>query len=293
MKEKHKTILQIILVFILIILALIFEVIPDYQNSQGSSDKYIDTDTYTDIVEVKINNSPNFALVITENKISNILFFDQKSLCLYNQDIEGTTIKEGTKKIIELLIENNHIKQDYFLILTSYKNISYETTKNNILKVLNNLSVTITLQETSSSINEKAKELNIEEEEETKQLKEIELYSKDLARHYKNDVSFNTTTITTKEQVTEDNSRDYTDTVYKKIENYMRQNNIINQPLESPNLEITKIPANTKGTIFPDATSWYYIEDSKVYAYISITIDNQNYSYCYQASIDIYKKGQC
>lgn len=292
MKEKHKITLQIILVFILIICALIFEVIPDYQKTQGSSDQYIDTETYTDIVEIKINNKPNFALVTTKNQISNILFFDQESLCLYNQNIEGTSIKEGTKKIIELLIENDYLKQDYFFIMTNYKNSSYEETKKYLLKALSDLSVNITLQEESSSIESKAKLLNIKANDETSALKEIELTSKDIVRHYKNDVSYQST-ITKPENVTEDNSREYTDTVYKKIETYMRSNNITNQTKEATTLEITKIPANIKGTIFPDETSWYYIEDSKVYAYISITIENNNYSYCYQASIDVYKKGQC
>lgn len=292
MKEKYKNILQIILVFILIICALIFEAIPDYKASQGSSDKYIDTENYTDIIEVKINNKPNFALVITENQISNILFFDKEALCLYNQDIEGLSIKNGTKKIIDLLIENDYLKQDYFLILTRYKNKSYEKTKQYLLKALQDLNVSVNVQEESSSIEQKAKENNITGKEETSALKELELISKDIVRQHNNDVSYQST-INKPENITQDNSRDYTDAVYKKIESYMRSNNITNQTIENQTLEITKIPANSKGNVFPDSTSWYYIEDSKVYAYISITINNNNYSYCYQASIDVYKKGQC
>ena len=98
MKEKHQIIIRVILVFLLIIGSLIFKVIPEYKETQGSSDKFITTDKYTDIVEITINNKPNFALVIEDKIISNILFFDQESICLYNQNIEGSTIKEGTKK---------------------------------------------------------------------------------------------------------------------------------------------------------------------------------------------------
>ena len=292
MKEKYKNILQIVIVFILIICALIFNVIPEYKASQGSSDKYIDTENYTDIVEVKVNNKPNFALIITDNQISNILFFDQESLCLYNQDIEGLSIKDGTKKIIELLITNDYLKQDYFLILTKYKNKSYEETKQYLLTALQDLSVTVNVQEESSSIEQKAKENNITYKDEISSLKEIELLSKDIVRQHNNDVSYQST-INKPENITQDNSREYTDTVYKKIESYMRSNNITNQTIDNQTLEITKIPANSRGNVFPDSTSWYYIEDSKVYAYISITINNNNYSYCYQASIDVYKKGQC
>lgn len=292
MKEKYKNILQIVIVFILIICALIFNVIPEYKASQGSSDKYIDTENYTDIVEVKVNNKPNFALIITDNQISNILFFDQESLCLYNQNIEGLSIKDGTKKIIELLITNDYLKQDYFLILTKYKNKSYEETKQYLLTALHDLSVTVNVQEESSSIEQKAKENNITYKDEISSLKEIELVSKDIVRQHNNDVSYQST-INKPENITQDNSREYTDTVYKKIESYMRSNNITNQTIDNQTLEITKIPANSRGNVFPDSTSWYYIEDSKVYAYISITINNNNYSYCYQASIDVYKKGQC
>lgn len=292
MKEKYKNILQIVIVFILIICALIFNVIPEYKASQGSSDKYIDTENYTDIVEVKVNNKPNFALIITDNQISNILFFDQESLCLYNQNIEGLSIKDGTKKIIELLITNDYLKQDYFLILTKYKNKSYEKTKQYLLTALQDLSVTVNVQEESSSIEQKAKENNITYKDEISSLKEIELLSKDIVRQHNNDVSYQST-INKPENITQDNSREYTDTVYKKIESYMRTNNITSQTIDNQTLEITKIPANSRGNVFPDSTSWYYIEDSKVYAYISITINNNNYSYCYQASIDVYKKGQC
>ena len=65
MKEKNKTIIKIILVIILLIGTLVFKSIPEYKETQGSSDSYIDIESYTDIIEIKINNKPNFALVIT------------------------------------------------------------------------------------------------------------------------------------------------------------------------------------------------------------------------------------
>ena len=169
---------------------------------------------------------------------------------------------------------------------------SYEETKQYLLTALQDLSVTVNVQEESSSIEQKAKENNITYKDEISSLKEIELLSKDIVRQHNNDVSYQST-IKKPENITQDNSREYTDTVYKKIESYMRSNNITNQTIDNQTLEITKIPANSRGNVFPDSTSWYYIEDSKVYAYLSITINNHNYSYCYQASIDVYKKGQC
>ena len=98
---------------------------------------------------------------------------------------------------------------------------------------------------------------------------------------------------TIQQDITEDQAKEYANNVYKKIENYVSENNIINQDINNATLPITLIPATSSGNVFPDSTSWYYVQDSKVYAYISITHNSKNYSYCYQASTDEYKKGQC
>ena len=292
MKEKYKIALRILLVIIIMICAFIIEVFPNYQKSQGSSDSYIDIKNYTDIVEIKINNNPNFALVITQYKISNILFFDYESLCLYNKDIEGTNIEEGIPKIIELLIENSYLESGFTVTITNYKEKSYERTKQVILDNLQKQELIINLSENKSSIKLKAKSLNIKEEDESLLLRQIELTSKEYVRRYKNDISYQKTPLP-KENITQDNSKEYTDAVYRKIENYMHTNSVENQDISNTTLQITKIPANINGTLFPDDTSWYYIKNRKVYAYISITIKNTSYSYCYQSSIDDYKKGPC
>lgn len=293
MKEKHLVILETIIIFVLMVGAIIFKFIPEYKASQGSSDIYIDTDSYQDIVEFKVNDKPNFALVTKDSKITNILFFDQESLCLYNQNIENTSISKGLKSLVELLIENNYIKQHSTITLTNYKNKSFNQVKKSLQEQINILKIDITISETSSSIKKKAEEINITGSDEITLLKEIELYSKEIIRRDKNNVSSTTTTTKPQVELDETSSREYTDNVYKKIEVYMRNNNITNQEVTNTTLQITKIPANKEGTLFPDKESWYYIKDSKVYAYISITQNNNNYSYCYQASIDEYKKGQC
>ena len=291
MKDKYRITLQIILVIALIIGALVFKVIPEYKETQGSSDTYIKVDEYKDLVELKINNHTNFALVTTDKLITNILFFDNTSLVLYNQDIEGTSFENGIKKIINILIENNYLKTNDFITITKYHNKTDQIIKSEIVKCLNSLNSSVNIIEEKNTIQQKAKSLKIEEAAEKQQLKAIEYASKDIVRKYKNNLSGQQ--ITQKEDITEENIRDYTDNVYKKIEQYVRQNEIINQDVNTTTLDITKIPANKRGNLFPDKTSWYYVQDKQVYAYISITVDDVNYSYCYQASIDIYKKGQC
>ena len=98
------------------------------------------------------------------------------------------------------------------------------------MKSLNSFNATVTLQEENKTLEEKGKDLSITTIEENELLKEIELYSKNVIRHYKNNVSG---TIQIKpEVITEETSREYADNVYKKIENYVRTNNIINQTKE-------------------------------------------------------------
>lgn len=292
MKEKNKTIIKIILVIILLIGTLVFKSIPEYKETQGSSDSYIDIESYTDIIEIKINNKPNFALVITEKSISNILFFDVESLCLYNKNIEEKNITEGSKDIVKYLIENDYLKQNSVIVFTKYKDLAYNEVKKNIMETIKSFDIDVNLKEQKMTIAEKAIELNVTGNDEQEQLESIELLSKDIVRYSKNDVSgkIDTPKIPT---ISKDNSREYTDNIYTKIELYARKNNIVNQSKESETLIITEIPANNTGTLFPNQESWYYIENGKVYAYISITEKGEKYSYCYQGYIDNYKEGQC
>lgn len=292
MKESTKNKIEIIIVFILLIGALLFKFIPEYRDAQGSSDSYINSDSFDDIIEIKIDNKPNFAIVTQKDSIEGIFFFDKESLCLYNQNIEKSTIEDGVDSIVEILIENSYLKASSTITFTKYTDVSYVIVTNAFKNKLSNLGIAANYEEISSSLETKAKSLDITETDSEQIIKQLELYSKDIVRHSKNNVSENGQSPITSE-ITETQAKEYANNVYKKIENYASDNNITNQEVSNTILPITLIPANQSGTMFPDSTSWYYIKDSKVYAYISFTNDNKVYSYCYQASIDEYKKGQC
>ena len=285
MSEKTKSIIQIILVIVLMIGTLIFKSIPEYKKSLGSSDTFINTDNYTDIIEFKINNSPNFAIIISNNIISNILFFDETSLCLYNQNIEQTSLKSGIDKIITLLTANNYLKENSYITLIKYQGTSYEETKTYILNIL---SPTIIIEEQTSSISKKALELEVTGTDDKERLKGIELFSKNITRDYKNKNN-----IINNQNITEEEALTYSNTIYNKLVAFIEDSNVIDQPKETPLLEITKIPADSSGTIFADETSWYYVKNKEIYAYISIEQGDESYSYCYLGSGDKYKKGQC
>ncbi len=293
MSEKSIQILEIIIIIALFLGGLFFKFLPEYKKSLGSSDTYIDTSNYDDLIEIYINNKPNFMIVTKKDTINGILFFDKESLCLYNQNIENSKIEDGINIIIEQLIKYDYLKSTSTITFVKYSDKSYQKVTTSFKSYLNELNVPVNYIEKTSSLEEKRVLYNIDVTENEQIIKELELYSKNIIRNNKNDVTNDNQESNIKEEINEDNARTFTDNVYIKIEKYISDNNIINQGVNDTSLPITLIPISPTGNIYPDSTSWYYVEDSKVYAYISITHNNQNYSYCYQSSIDEYKKGQC
>lgn len=292
MKEKTQALLKIVLIICLLIGTLIFKFIPEYKNSQGSSDTYIKTNTYDGIIELKIDSGTNLILITSNSNLTNILFLDNKSLCLYNKDIENTSLASATEKIIALLVENNYLTPNSVITLTKYTNSSYQTFKNYLTKSLSEISFPCNIVEQESTLKEKAQVLNTtSSSDETSTLKEIELYSKDLIRRYKN-YALNEPA-SEKESFTKENAQKYAQTVYEKLTSYAKKNNITSQEIFSSSMPIDLIPANNTGTIYPSPSSWYYIKDSKVYAYINIVEGSQNYDFCFQGAIDEYKEGPC
>ena len=292
MSDKSIQILKIIILLVLFLGGLFFKYLPEYKKSLGSSDSYIDSANYDDLIEIYIDNKPNFMIVTKKETINGILFFDKESLCLYNQNIENSKIEDGINIIIEQLIKYDYLKSTSTITFVKYSDKSYQKVTTSFKNYLTELNVPINFIEKTSSLEEKRTLYNITVTENEQIIKELELYSKNLVRNNKNDVT-NKQESNISEEINEDNVRRFTDNVYIKIEKYIKDNNITNQEVNNTSLPITLIPINEKGNIYPDSSSWYYVQDSKVYAYISITHNNQNYSYCYQSSIDEYKKGQC
>ncbi len=292
MSDKTIQILKIIIVLVLFLGGLFFKYLPEYKKSLGSSDSYIDSANYDDLIEIYIDNKPNFMIVTKKETINGILFFDKESLCLYNQNIENSKIEDGINIIVEQLIKYDYLKSTSTITFVKYSDKSYQKVTTSFKNYLTELNVPINYIEKTSSLEEKRILYNITVTENEQIIKELELYSKNIVRNNKNDVT-NKQESNISEEINEDNARRFTDNVYIKIEKYIKDNNITNQEVNNTSLPITLIPINEKGNIYPDSSSWYYVQDSKVYAYISITHNNQNYSYCYQSSIDEYKKGQC
>lgn len=293
MNDKIQSILKVLIIIIMIILAMIFKFIPEYKNSKGSSDTYIDLNEYESIVEVKVNKKTNFLLIITKSKISNILFLDETSFCLYNENIETTSLTEGIDKIITILIENKLLSEESEIVLTKYNNKYYDEIKELLKNKITEKSLQVTYAEEKKTIEEKAASMSLNGTDEDISIKELELYSKEIIRYKKNNVSASSSNEENTHEINNTTSKLYADSIYKKITSYATSNQIVSQDVNSSALPISLIPADAAGTIYPNTDSWYYIKENSVYAYIVIEENDSRYSYCYQGTIENVKEGEC
>lgn len=291
MNEKIYKVFKILIIIVLMVAALIIKIIPEYKETKGSSDTYINIETIENLVEININDQFDIILIVSEKKISNILFLDETSLCLYNENIEGNTLKNGINKILNILIDNNILVENTPVTIVKYKEEYYEEIKNYITEALNNYQLNIIYTENSNTIETKAKSLSLSGTNEEEYIESLELYSKEIIRYKKNNVSAQVSDENTLSEINDETAKMYADSIYEKITKYKNDNQITNQEISSSNLPIYLIPADATGIIYPTLESWYYIEEGKVYAYI--VIEEEQYHFCYQGEINKVKEGEC
>lgn len=291
MTEKALNKISILILIVLTIGAFIFKGIPEYKESLGSSDSFFNYSNYEDMIEFRINSNINFAVITNNNQVVHILIFNEKSMCLYNQNIEEQSINNAMTKIVNILLENNKISNSSIVELTKYENISYNKVKNSFQTALTNNNLTnITYREKTSSLEEKAQNLDITATTKENIITQLELYSKNIISKYSGE---NPDITTEKVILTDEQALEYANNVYQKLQNYVITNNIGEQSIDSAALPISFIPANSSGTIYPTTSSWYYITNGQVYAYIAFIEQDTFYDYCYQGSIEKNKKGEC
>ena len=292
MNEKLQTRLTIIALIVIIIIGIFFKGIPELKKTLGSSDKFITSKNYDDMVEFDINNNLNFAVVIQSKKINHILMFNEESVILYNQDIENNSISKSISMITNLLINSNNLTPTSQVTLTSYENKYYNEVKQSFINELksNNYN-NITILEKQTTIEKKVKRLEIEYSKKDDLISKLDIYSKNIISSAKtNENSYSTTE---SKSISKEQAKEYANNVYKKLENYVINNNIGEQDKNDTSLPINLIPASSDNTIYPNLDSWYYIKNKQVFAYIAIDTKDQTYGWCYNGGIDNYKEGEC
>ncbi len=241
--------------------------IPLYKNTFGSSDKLINTKNYVDMIELNINDT-NFSIILNKDKnIDHLFFFTPKATCLYNKNIEKLSLNDGLEKIIKILIEKDYLKNNNYLQVISYEDKYLSTFKKSLLSILNKYHIDLNITYTKNTLLNKIKELNLEDNNDY--LKVIDLYSKELCSNYK------------ETYLNDKTSLEYAKNIYLKVQNYYNENK------EIPNISL--IPADKDGLVFPEEESYGIIDNNNLTLYIKL----EEYSYCFMGNIDNYKKGVC
>lgn len=287
MKKKLIIIFEIIFIISAMTYYVVKELIPDYKRKFGSSDKIVNSEKCTNIIEVKINNNIDYMYLINkEEKIYHLLFFSPESIVLYNQNIENKAFDEGIEDSIKILIENNYLKKDSNITVIRYNNNYYNEFNNSLKKQLMNYNINTNIVEEESDFIDKTTKLGLNNNTKSIMIMEMDYYSKELIDDNINNKN--------KESVlNKTTSKQYASTVYKKIEKYINSNNINNLDVNNTNLLINTIPADENYKYYPTSNSWYYVENKRVFSYIEFKEGNNRYGYCYKGSIDSILEGEC
>ena len=137
--KKKVIILEVIATLVAFVLYAIFIGIPDYRKQLGSSDSYIKVSDYCNMIEISIDDSVDFSLLLNEkSQVYHIFFFDKNARCLYNQNIEGKSYEKASLIVISKLIEFDYLKVDSKIKMIRYGDFDYDKFikifKDNLLK---------------------------------------------------------------------------------------------------------------------------------------------------------------
>lgn len=184
-------VIEVLIIVIIIIAIAYFKYYKEYLASLGSSDIRI-TEKYKTMTEFYISNGPNFILVIDQNnKVSNILFLNKESICLYNKNIEKSNINQAISKIIQIINNDNYFNSINNITLFDYGDeLVYNDIKEQTNKNIELYEISTAIIDNKTTIEEKADSLNIAAKTKKDLLAGISYYSKNLVSRTVNNVSW-------------------------------------------------------------------------------------------------------
>ncbi len=294
MAKKIIIILEIVFVIIALGYYTIKVLIPEYRDTHGSSDPFMKTKEYQNMVEIKVDDSIHFALAMNrEKQIFYIFFFSKNASCLYNQNIEGMDLDEGILKVIQILIQSDYLKNNSIIQFTRYNDQYYKEFLQSFQNHLEEYEIPPHIGEGSSTLELLCERLHITPQKNEKTLlRNIDFYSKEYIRQYRNDLD----SYTEGEDlgiIDSSNARNYADNVYVSVSRFFVELHVGEVKKNDSRLDITTIPAGEKSIYYPTSNSWYYIEEGKLYAYIEFEHLSEIYSYCYHGSLQNVTEGEC
>ena len=284
----------VLVVIIAVALVVVFKSWPEYQATLGSSEKWFSEKNYKTGIEIKIDMGPEFFMLINEEKqLSYIFIENENALSLVNKDIEGKQLKKAIPEIFQILLTNKQLENNKIKIINYGDRNIYEDTLTLIKDTLTKNSKTNQIIEQTSTLEQKATEENLEEKEQSQVLWTLYLRSREFMDQAEEEKQPTAENKTETQKITKDMASTYANSIYQKIVTYMINSNIKNQSRDNGNLPIQYIPGDSENKVYPTTSSWYYIENYKVYAEITIASQNNNYTFCYQGAIEEKKEGLC
>ena len=284
----------VLVVIIAVALVVVFKSWPEYQATLGSSEKWFSEKNYKTGIEIKIDMGPEFFMVINEEKqLSYIFIENENALSLVNKDIERKQLKKAIPEIFQILLTNKQLENNKITIINYGDRNIYEDTLTLIKDTLTKNSKTNQIIEQTSTLEQKATEENLEEKEQSQVLWTLYLRSREFMDQAEEEKEPTAENKTETQKITKDMASTYANSIYQKIVTYMINSNIKNQSRDNGNLPIQYIPGDSENKVYPTTSSWYYIENYKVYAEITIASQNNNYTFCYQGAIEEKKEGLC
>lgn len=279
--------LEVVIIIVIVIYLGITKVIPQYQQSIGSSEKLFSFKNYETSVEVNIASGPEFFLIINKNdEVTNIFIENKLASSIVNQDIEGKKIDKAIPEIFQKLIDSNQLDSQIINIINYKDSIVCKKIVSLVKTTLEKKSKTTQIIENTSTLQEKAKLLKIEETDDEQILWTLYLNSTNIIDSISKELDSNQLNIA------KESASIYADNIYQKLITYMMNANVQEQDINNTVMPIKYIPGNNENTVYASSNSWYYIKNYKVYAEITI-IGKENYTFCYMGSIIDKKEGTC
>lgn len=284
---KQKKILFIIEILVVLVIGIVYyilKVVPELKQSYGSSDAFLSTSRYKGMVEFQIDGAVDFAVLLDkEDHIYHLFFFQPSTSCLYNQNIEkSSSLSDGFDTILSLLIQYNLVKNDSFMSLIQYGDVS-NTFFDEWQKMLKKYEISSNSKLEKSSLDILAKRFefdNLKNDESI--LQELDFYSKDKVILNRKVSLLN-----------DENALKFSNHVYQKLEKYIVNQKIHELDKNQDEILLSSIAGDEAGVYYPSNRSWFYVKDDKVFAYIEFVQNQSSYGYCYEGSIDFKRKGEC
>ncbi len=283
MKKSIIVVVEILIVLIAGGVYFVKEVMPNVKNKIASQN-LISTKQYQGMVEVQIDNRINFAVVFNqEGLIYHIFYFEPLSTCIREVSIPSSkSLEEEVFLIIEKLYDTSMIQSNSSFLFTYYDTVP-NSFSSSIEKAFHKYQIIAQVREENSTLYEKANSLKLSGSDKKVLLYTFDFYSKDvLSSMEDNAFDFD-----------QKRSVELSNTVYMKLEKYVRDHHIQELDRNQKNLLIENVAGDKNELFYPDTNSWFIVSGGKITAYIEFTRQDITYGYCYQGAIDLKKEGEC